>query len=117
MFIYGGGIVTIDENIDLKPSVLLRYMETNPMLMDINLHISVFDKESKGIQVWIGAGLRTNKTYLVSCELNLPYNLRMGYSFDVAGQAFIQHLGATHEIQLGFNFGGSTPIIQSPRYF
>ena len=117
VYLYGGGIVTIDENIDLKPSVLLRYMETNPMLMDINLHISVFDKESKGIQAWIGAGLRTNKTYLISCELNLPYNLRMGYSFDVAGQGLYQHLGATHEIQLGFNFGGSTPIIQSPRYF
>jgi type IX secretion system PorP/SprF family membrane protein len=117
IYLYGGGILTFKNNLELKPSVLIRHMETNPMLMDMNLHVSVVDKESKGLQVWLGAGVRTNQSFLVSCEANLPNNLRVGYSFDVAGKGLYQNLGATHEIQIGFNFGGSTTIIQSPRYF
>ncbi len=117
LYLYGGGIISVNENVDLKPSVLIRHMETNPMLMDLNLHVSVMDIENKDLQIWLGAGLRTNRTFLVSFEANLPYNLRMGYSFDVAGEGLYQNLGATHEIQLGFDFGGSTTKIQSPRYF
>jgi type IX secretion system PorP/SprF family membrane protein len=116
IYLYGGGVLTFN-NLELKPSVLIRHMETNPMLMDMNLHVSVVDKESKGLQVWLGAGVRTNQSFLVSCEANLPNNLRVGYSFDVAGKGLYQNLGATHEIQIGFNFGGSTTVIQSPRYF
>ena len=117
IYLYGGGVLTFRNNLELKPSVLIRHMETNPMLMDMNIHVSVVDKESKGLQVWLGAGVRTNQSFLVSCEANLPNNLRVGYSFDVAGKGLYQNLGATHEIQIGFNFGGSTTIIQSPRYF
>ena len=117
LYLYGGGIISVNENVDLKPSVLIRHMATNPMLMDLNLHVSVMDIENKDLQIWLGAGLRTNRSFLVSFEANLPYNLRMGYSFDVAGKGLYQNLGATHEIQLGFDFGGSTTKIQSPRYF
>lgn len=117
IYLYGGGIVTVKESIELKPSVFIRHMETNPLLMDLNLHVSLIDNDNRDLQVWLGAGLRTNRTFLVSFEANLPYNLRLGYSFDVAGQGLYSNLGATHEIQLGFDFGGSTTKIQSPRYF
>ena len=55
--------------------------------------------------------------FLMSVEADLPYNLRVGYSFDVIGRGLYSNLGAAHEIQIGFDFGGSTTIIQSPRYF
>ena len=117
MYLYGGGIVDVSPTFALKPSVLVRYMETNPMLVDFNLHALIYDKENSRTQVWLGAGLRTNMNFLMSVEADLPYNLRVGYSFDVIGRGLYSHLGAAHEIQIGFDFGGSTTIIQSPRYF
>jgi len=33
------------------------------------------------------------------------------------GSGLQDALGSTHEILLGFNFGGQTPLIQNPRYF
>ena len=39
--IYGGGIVDVSPTFALKPSVLVRYMETNPMLVDFNLRIDI----------------------------------------------------------------------------
>lgn len=117
IYVYGGGIISTGTRIDIKPSVLIRHMENNPLLADLNLHVSFMEKKKNGVQLWLGAGVRTNATFLVSFEANLPHNLRLGYSFDVAGKGLYQHIGATHEIQMGFNFGGSTTVIQSPRYF
>ena len=116
-YAYGGGIISIDNGFVLKPSVLIRYMETSPVLVDINLHALFYEQGPDGVQIWLGAGFRTSSTYLLSIEAKLPYNLRLGYSYDFAGKSLNQYLGSTHEIQLGFNFGGSTTIIQNPRYF
>ncbi|MAO46118.1 MAG: hypothetical protein CL823_03115 [Crocinitomicaceae bacterium] len=117
MYLYGGGVVDVSSTVALKPSVLIRYMETNPILVDFNLHALIYDKAISETQVWLGAGLRTNMNFLMSVEADLPYNLRVGYSFDVIGKGLYTHMGAAHEIQIGFDFGGSTTIIQSPRYF
>ena len=51
--------------------------------------------------------------FLMSVEADLPYNLRVGYSFDVIGRGLYSHLGAAHEIQIGFDFGGSTTIFKA----
>ena len=117
MYLYGGGVVDVSSTVALKPSVLIRYMETNPILADFNLHALIYDKAISETQVWLGAGLRTNMNFLMSVEADLPYNLRVGYSFDVIGKGLYTNMGAAHEIQIGFDFGGSTTIIQSPRYF
>ena len=116
-YAYGGGIISVDKGFVLKPSVLIRHMEASPILVDLNLHALFFEQGPDGVQVWIGAGYRTSSTYLLSIEAKLHYNLRLGYSYDFAGRNLNQYLGSTHEIQLGFNFGGSTTLIQNPRYF
>tara|TARA_B110000914_G_scaffold223240_1_gene238297 strand:+ start:1051 stop:1998 length:948 start_codon:yes stop_codon:yes gene_type:complete len=116
-YLYGGGVKSTSFGVDLKPSVLVRYMENAPILFDLNLHALFVENGPGGSQIWVGAGYRTSATYLASLEMSLPYNLRLGYSYDFAGKGLNSYLGATHEIQIGFNFGGRTSVIQSPRYF
>jgi hypothetical protein len=65
----------------------------------------------------LGAGYRTQSVIVASIEVALPYNLRLGYAYDFMGSGLQDALGSTHEIQLGFNLGGQTPLIQNPRYF
>ncbi|MGY8916702.1 MAG: PorP/SprF family type IX secretion system membrane protein [Flavobacteriales bacterium] len=116
-YLYGGGVKSTSIGLDIKPSFLVRYMEDSPPLLDLNIHALFMEKGPGGIQVWLGAGYRTSATYLASLEVILPLNLRLGYSYDFAGKGLNTYLGATHEIQIGFNFGGRTPTIQNPRYF
>ena len=117
IYAYGGGIISTGLGLDTKPSMLVRYMDGAPLLVDINRHALFMEDGPGGTQIWMGLGFRTNATYVASLEIDLPYNLRVGYSYDFAGAGLYQYLGATHEIQLGFNFGGATSIIQNPRYF
>ena len=117
IYAYGGGIISTGLGIEIKPSMLVRYMDGAPILADINCHALFIEYGPGGTQIWMGVGFRTNSTYIASLEIALPYNLRLGYSYDFAGAGLYQYLGATHEIQLGFNFGGTTSIIQNPRYF
>lgn len=114
-YVYGGGVFSTGFGLELKPSTMIRYMDGAPLLVDFNLHALVMGDQNEG--VWIGGGYRTNSSFVASVEAVLPYNLRLGYSYDLIGNELYQHLGATHEVQLGLNFGGKNVVVQSPRYF
>lgn len=117
-YVYGGGVFSTGLGLDLKPSTMIRYMDGAPLLVDLNLHALVMGNMSEGeASVWIGGGFRSNSSFVASLEAVLPYNLRVGYSYDLIGNDLYQQLGATHEVQVGFNFGGKNVIVQSPRYF
>jgi len=116
-YLYGGGVKSTPMGVDLKPSFLIRYIDNAPILFDLNLHALFMENGPSGSQIWVGAGYRSSSTYIASLEVILPYNLRLGYSYDFAAKGLNTYLGATHEIQIGFNFGGRTSVIQNPRYF
>jgi type IX secretion system PorP/SprF family membrane protein len=117
IYAYGGGIISTNIGVDIKPSMLLRYVDGVPLAVDVNLHALFIEDGPGGIQLWVGLGYRVQSAFLASMEVNLPYNLRLGYSYDFVGNGLYQHLGASHEIQLGYNIGGKKTIIQNPRYF
>jgi len=117
IYTYAGGVVNTPLGIELKPSILVRYTEGVPLTTDINLHALLMEDGPGGTQVWLGVGYRTKSVLLASIEIALPYDLRLGYAYDFMGSGLQDALGSTHEILLGFNFGGQTPLIQNPRYF
>ncbi|PCJ81977.1 MAG: hypothetical protein COA49_03160 [Bacteroidetes bacterium] len=117
VYAYGGGIVKTGWGIELKPSVLIRATGGAPISTDINLHALLMEKGLGGTQVWLGLGYRTKSVTVASLEISLPHHLRLGYAYDFMGSGLQDALGSTHEIQLGFNFGGETSLIQNPRYF
>ena len=117
MYAYGGGVVKTPLGIELKPSIMIRSTEGAPLTADINLHALLMEDGPGGTQVWLGVGYRTQSVIVASIEVALPYNLRLGYAYDFMGSGLQDALGSTHEIQLGFNLGGQTPLIQNPRYF
>ena len=117
IYTYGGGVVKTPIGIELKPSILIRYTEGAPIVADINLHALLMEEGPGGTQIWLGIGYRTRSVTVASIEMVLPYNLRLGYAYDFMASGLQDALGSTHEILLGFNFGGQTPLIQNPRYF
>lgn len=114
-YVYGGGVFSTGFGLALKPSTMIRHMDGSPLLVDLNLHALVMGTDNTAL--WVGGGYRTNSSFVASLEAQLPYNLRVGYSYDLIGNDLYEHLGATHEVQIGLNFGGKNVVIQSPRYF
>jgi type IX secretion system PorP/SprF family membrane protein len=115
-----GVVIPLDDNVDLRPSLMMRYVEAAPAMFDINAHFIFYD------QLFVGAGLRTGKRIdikgmdnilILSAEYDFKNRLRLGYSFD----AYLNRMGnyrfGTHEIMLGWDLSFSKTKLASPRYF
>lgn len=107
----------IPDNIEFKPTFLLKDDVAGPTSMDLNALLLLKKR------VWIGAGYRTgiklyNKSNLITSrenrtavmaltELNINNQYRLGYSYDYSLGGLGKYNGSTHEISLGITFGGS----------
>ena len=107
-----GGLITLSEQLDLKPSFLIREDLHNPTVMDVNLMMLV----SKTF--WVGASYRMSATFGKEYHLDNDYqssalalivdvyateNFRVGYSFDFDFSKVSRYSGGNHEISLGYN--------------
>ena len=107
-----GALITLSEQLELKPSFLLREDLHNPTVMDINLMLLV----SKTF--WVGLSYRMSATFGKDYNMDSDYrpsalafiadvyatdNLRIGYSFDFDFSKISYYSGGSHEISLGYN--------------
>jgi hypothetical protein len=120
-------LVPLTEDIQLKPSFLLKDDRGGPTSLDLNAF--VLFKEV----VWVGGSYRTglkmyDKSYL---QKNLMYrnaavgaveifpvpNLRIGYAYDFSVGPLQSYSGGTHEISVGFTFNKQNIRMATPRVF
>ena len=97
-YLYSGYVFRLDNGIDLKPSVLLKYQPQAPLQADLNLNIWFKDLFSCGFSY------RTNDAVSVMVEIPLGKKLSVGYAFDNTISNLQQVSAGTHEIMLGYNF-------------
>ncbi|WP_235833177.1 PorP/SprF family type IX secretion system membrane protein [Arcticibacter tournemirensis] len=94
------GYLLGDEDLKIKPAMMVSYTEDLPLLADISTMIYL--KEQLGL----GGGVRTTGeisgvvTYFFQSNFNLGYSYQTGVGTHTAGPA-----NATHEITLGYRFG------------
>jgi len=127
VYLTAGVLVPFNEDLILKPSVLLKDDTGGPTSLDVNAFLIL------GQKLWLGGSYRTavklyNKSYLQSnlTQLNsvvaaaqfFPVeNFRVGYAFDLSVGPLKSYSSGTHEISIGFSFGGRGSRMLSPRYF
>ena len=97
-YLYSGYVFRLDNGIDLKPSVLLKYQPQAPLQADLNMNIWFKDLFSCGFSY------RTNDAVSVMVEIPLGKKLSVGYAFDNTISNLQQVSAGTHEIMLGYNF-------------
>jgi len=111
-YLYGGYRVVLNEEIELRPALLAKYVSAAPFEADIAL------------DVWyrnlIGIGI----SYRTSDAVNLMIKGQFGrfyvaYSYDMTVSGMRTFNSGSHEIYLGFQFGkkGSPDRNQNNRYF
>ena len=98
-FLTGGYEFTINEQFDVEPFVLVKYV--NPLDPQIDLSARVLYKGN----LWLGGSYRTNDAAAVFAGYEIMDYLTLGYSIDFTTSELRNYSNGTHEIFLGIRFG------------
>lgn len=122
----GGTMVTLSEQLDIKPSFMIKEDFKGPTNLDITGFL-VLNKK-----LWIGTSYRTgigsfNKNLqsgvdqtdalAAIAQIYLNDHFRIGYSFDFTLSRLASYQNGSHEISLSLSFSRKKGRIASPRYF
>jgi type IX secretion system PorP/SprF family membrane protein len=97
VFLYGGLILSVSNNIKLKPSALLRYGIDKTVLADINFNV-VFLPEDR---VEVGVFYRSAKVWGAMAEIRVNPQICIGYAYD-RGLGIANINSGSHEILLRY---------------
>ena len=111
VFATAGYVLPINDDVILKPSLLVKYVANTPTEVDININALLNNI------IWIGASYRTSDAVVAIVEFQLNKKLRIGYSYDFTLTDIKDYSSGSHEIMLGYDFGYDIMKTKTPRYF
>lgn len=125
-YLTAGGLLPLSEQVQFKPSFLLRNGGSGPSNLDLNGMFLFMDR------IWAGASYRTNlkigqndlpeglssrNAVALILELFATEKLRLGYAYDVQTNAFSGLRNNSHEISLGYYISPRKVNMNNPRWF
>ena len=110
-YLNAGHVVELNENFDLKPSVLAKLQPQAPPEADLNLNLLFKDR------FWLGAGYRTGDGVVGMVEFQISPMFRAGYAYDMNTSQLRHYNGGSHEVMLGIDLGKEPIMIKNPRFF
>ncbi len=110
-YLNAGHVLELNEDFDLKPSVLIKFQPQAPPEADLNLNLLFKDR------FWLGAGYRTGDGAVAMLEFQISHLLRVGYAYDMNTSRLRHFNGGSHEVMLGIDLGREPILIKNPRFF
>jgi len=110
-FLTAGYIFDLNENLKLKPNLLIKWVENGVFQYDINSNLLIRQT------VWVGFSYRMNDSVDGLFGWNINDQLAIGYSYGYPVNSLSSFLTGTHELSLNYRLKRDRNIIQSPRYF
>ena len=110
-FLTAGYEFDLNENLKLKPNVLLKWVENGTFQYDINSNLLIKQ------MVWVGISYRMDDSVDALFGWNMNERFAIGYSYGYPVNALQSFLTGTHELSLNYRLKRDRNIIQSPRYF
>lgn len=111
LYLASGFVVNLNQDLALKPSVLVKAVSGAPVEFDFNTNLWIQNFLS------LGFSYRTGDAIVGMAELQLNKQLRFGYAHDKAFTELGNYNTGTHELMLRYEFGAGTGKVASPRYF
>jgi type IX secretion system PorP/SprF family membrane protein len=111
LFLATGFVLNLNQDLALKPSVLVKAVSGAPVEFDLNANLWIQNA------IAFGFSYRTGDSYVGMAEFQLNSQLRLGYAYDKAFSDLGTLNTGTHEIMLRIEFGTNNNKIVSPRYF
>lgn len=97
-FITGGYEITLNETIDILPSILVRATPGDPVRIDFNAKLGLKDK------IKLGLGYRNSNMIITSFQCHLNYQILLGYSYDFNVGETVKYMNNSHEIMISYIF-------------
>jgi type IX secretion system PorP/SprF family membrane protein len=111
IFISGGIVVDVAENIKFKPSTSVRMVTGAPVSAEFSASLLFHDK------LWLGGMYRLGDSFGGLVKFDLTNQLSIGYSFDMTQSSLRAYNQGTHEVFISYDFMFKNKKILSPRYF
>ncbi len=90
-------ILFLNDRLRLKPAVLLKYVDSNPLSVDVNAVLNIDERYG------IGAFTRNFSTYGFLAQARFGPSFRFAYAFELPTGKSVGTNFTTHEITLGLN--------------
>jgi len=112
-FLIAGTMIRLSDNLDLKPTALIKLTPAVPVQADVTASFIIMQK------LLVGAMFRTGDAVGGLIGFDVTQQLHLGYSYDWSyGLKTAKYNKGSHEIVLRYDFiSGSKKQIHSPRYF
>jgi type IX secretion system PorP/SprF family membrane protein len=129
IYLSGGTVIYLNNDIKLKPSVMIKEDLKGPTNIDLNVFVLLQER------LWLGASYRAGvnlwgKTALTSSvhpgtavslmtEVFVSDNMRMGYSYDLSTNGISRYQRGSHELSIGILFPHNNKVdnTRCARYF
>ncbi len=105
-----GYVFSLNDNVKLKPTLMIKAAQGAPVQPEINLHALL--KEV----FWVGAAYRYNAdaAAIIGCKVNAQFKL--GYSYDFSLSKLQKYNGGSHELMLNYIVKYKSKNYNNPRY-
>jgi type IX secretion system PorP/SprF family membrane protein len=111
LFLASGFVVSLNQDLMLKPSVLVKAVSGAPVEYDLNTNLWIQNTLA------LGFSYRTGDALVGMIEFQMNKQLRFGYAYDKTFSNLGSLNTGTHELMLRMEFGSSNTKVVSPRYF
>ena len=101
----------VNEFIIFKPSILMKYVKSAPLAVDINTNFLFYGK------LWVGTSFRWKNGIVFLTEFNFTDQLKAGYAFDLTLNPIRKHSKGSHEIFISADLNLWKTKVKCPRFF
>jgi type IX secretion system PorP/SprF family membrane protein len=124
-FLTSGMLISMGDNVEFKPSFLVKYINGSPMNYDLNAMFMFFET------VWLGTSYRSNTNVLnnnlqqglsnrnavaMIVELFINPQFRLGYAYDHNINVLETYRNNSHEISVGYYLFHKRATMKNPRW-
>jgi type IX secretion system PorP/SprF family membrane protein len=111
LFTTMGYVIKINEEVNLKPSTMIKMVSGAPIEFDLNTNVWLKDI------LGLGISYRTGDAVIGMAEIQTSPNLRFGYAYDMPFSPLKAYTRGSHEIMIRYEWGSNKSKIKSTRYF
>ena len=110
-FIQTGYVFDLNQNLKLKPNLLIKMVEGAPVEFDLNANLFIHDL------IGLGVSWRSMDAIVMLLQIQITEKLQFGYAYDFGTTDLRQAHSGSHEFYLNYRLSFSKSKILTPRYF
>lgn len=111
ILLQGGYVFPINRFMKLKPNFLIKFLNQDPVEIDINANLSFDDV------VWVGVSYKALSAVNFLAEIQATDQLRIGYAYSATTSTLRQVEQGSHEFMINYIFRYPKQGVVSPRHF